>query len=266
MTDRLAGKVAIVTGAGSSGPGVGTGKAISILLAREGARVALVDLVPARAQETHDEIAKEGGDAFVIQADVTSGDDCHRLVAETSARWGGIHILVNNVGILGGGGVADESEEVWRKVLDVNLTSAMLMSKSAIPALIDSGGGSIVNISSVAALRGAGSAAYAASKAGMIGLTKDTALVYGPQGVRANCITPGHIYTPMVADAPGVARELRRRIGPLGTEGTAWDVGWAAVFLASDEARWITGVTLPVDAGTLAALPISVASRVLNET
>jgi NAD(P)-dependent dehydrogenase (short-subunit alcohol dehydrogenase family) len=142
----------------------------------------------------------------------------------------------------------------------------MLMSKSAIPALIDSGGGSIVNISSVAALRGAGSAAYAASKAGMIGLTKDTALVYGPQGVRANCITPGHIYTPMVADAPGVARELRRRIGPLGTEGTAWDVGWAAVFLASDEARWITGVTLPVDAGTLAALPISVASRVLNET
>jgi NAD(P)-dependent dehydrogenase (short-subunit alcohol dehydrogenase family) len=262
MPGRLAGKVAIVTGAGSSGPGVGTGKAISIVFAREGARVILVDRDLARARETLAQIRQEGGDAIEVVADVTSPDDCRRAVEAALAHAGRLDTLVNNVGIVAGGGVAEVSDEQWHQVLQANLTSAMSMSRQAVPAMIRGGGGAIVNIGSIAALRGGGSAAYAASKAGLIGLTLDTAAQYGAQGVRANYIAPGHLHTPMVAEMPAGMRELRRRIGPLETEGTAWDVAWAALFLASDEARWITGAILPVDAGTLAAMPLTRVTRV----
>jgi NAD(P)-dependent dehydrogenase (short-subunit alcohol dehydrogenase family) len=257
---RLEGKVAIVTGAGSSGPGIGTGKAISVLFAREGARVLLVDRVAKHAEETLAAIREEGGEASVFEADVIKPADCQGMVETARARYRRLDILVNNVGVLGPGAVVDVKEEDWDRVLDVNLKSMMLTSKYAIPDMIE-GGGAIVNISSIAGLRagsGGASIPYAVSKGGVIALTTQMAAHHGRDNIRVNCIAPGHIYTPMVAAGmTEEMRDLRRRAGPLGTEGTAWDIAWAAVFLASDEARWITGVVLPVDAGLLATTPLA---------
>ena len=257
---RLEGKVAVVTGAGSRGPGVGTGKAASILLAREGARVLLVDLDPQHAEETLATIEDEGGEASVFQGDVTSAADCEEMVRATVERYGGLHVLFNNVGIGGSGTVVDVDDEEWDRVLNVNLKSMMLTSKYAVPEMIRCGGGSIINVSSTEALRGAitGSVAYSASKAGVIALTKTMAVTHGRDNVRVNCIAPGRLNTPMVAaNMTDEFRDLRMREVPLGTEGTAWDVGWACVFLASEEARWISGVVLPVDAGLLVTTPLA---------
>ena len=258
---RLQGKVAIVTGAGSSGSGVGTGKAASILFSREGARVVLADMVAARAEETLATIKEEGGEASVFEADVTRARDCRELIDAAVERYGGIHVLFNNVGILGRGTVVEVEVEDWDRVLDVNLKSMMLTSKYAIPRMIEGGGGSIINVSSIAGLRSGSSGPgipYAASKGGVIALTTSMAVNHGRDNVRVNCIAPGSIYTPMVArDMSEEMRDLRRRSAPLGTEGTAWDIAWAALFLASDEARWITGVTLPVDAGLVATTPLA---------
>lgn len=261
LLSRLTNKVAIITGAGSSGPGVGTGKAIAILFARAGAKVLLVDRLVQNAQETCAEILAEGGDAAVFAGDVTSAADCQAMVEAVVTRYGGLHILVNNVGITAGGTVVDVSEEAWDRVFAVNLKSMMLTSKYAIPQMMAAGGGSIINMGSVEGLRsGAFSplAAYAASKGGVAALTTAMAVQHGRQGIRVNCIAPGFIYTPLVA--PHVneeGRALRREAAPLGTEGTAWDVAWAALFLASDEARWITGVVLPVDGGLMTTTPLS---------
>jgi NAD(P)-dependent dehydrogenase (short-subunit alcohol dehydrogenase family) len=257
---RLEGKVAIVTGAGSSGPGIGTGKATAVLFAREGAKILLVDRVATQAEETLAAIYDEGGDASVCVADVINPADCQGMVDTARARYGRLDILVNNVGILGPGSVVDVKEDDWDRVLDMNLKSMMLTSKYAIPAMIEDGG-AIVNISSIAGLRagsGGASLPYAVSKGGVIALTTQMAVHHGRDRIRVNSIAPGHIYTPMVAAGmTEEMRDLRRRAGPLGTEGTAWDVAWAAVFLASDEARWITGVVLPVDAGLLATTPLA---------
>jgi len=257
---RLAGKVAIVTGAGSSGPGVGTGKATATLFAREGAKVLLVDRVASQAEATMADIKEEGGEASVFQADVTDSGDCRAMADAAQERFGGLHILFNNVGVLGRGSVVDLEEEVWDRVLDANLKSMMLTSRYAVPVMAQGGGGSIINVSSIAGLRagsGGASIPYAASKGGVIALTTSMAVHHGRENIRVNCIAPGHIYTPMVAAMTEETRDLRRRAGPLGTEGTAWDIGWAAVFLASDEARWISGVVLPVDAGLLATTPLA---------
>ena len=258
---RLEGKVAIVTGAGSSGPGVGTGKATSILFAREGARVLLVDRVATHVEETLAAIREEGGEASVYEADVTSASDCRAVVEFAQERYGGLHILFNNVGILGRGTVVDVDEEHWDQVLEVNLKSMMLTSKYAVPSMIQGGGGSIINVSSIAGIRaGSGGAniPYSTSKGGVIALTTSMAVHHGRDNIRVNCIAPGHIYTPMVAGSmTEEMRDLRRRAGPLGTEGTAWDIAWAAVFLASDKSRWISGVVLPVDAGLLATTPLA---------
>jgi NAD(P)-dependent dehydrogenase (short-subunit alcohol dehydrogenase family) len=256
---RLAGKVAIVTGAGSSGPGAGTGKATAILFAREGARVLLVDLVAGHAGETLATIQNEGGEASVFEADVTQTSDCQAMVAVAQERYGGLHILMNNVGILGFGTVVDVTEETWDRVFEVNLKSMMLTSKYAIPTMIGSGGGAIINISSTEALRASRSAVapYNASKAGIIGLSNAMAAHHGRDNIRVNCIAPGFLYTPMVAPyLTEESRESRRQASLLGTEGTAWDVAWAAVFLASDESRWITGIVLPVEAGLLTSTPL----------
>jgi len=249
--DRLAGKVAIVTGAGSEGSGVGTGRAISLVFAREGASVCLVDRERERAEETRRAIDKTDGKAFVCSADITRSADCDRIVAETLERFGRVDVLVNNVGIgVGGGRLEQMDEATWHRVIDVNLTSAALMTKSAIDALIHARG-SIVNIASVAALRAhGGGVAYSASKAGMIAMTRDLAVMYGRQGVRANVIAPGHLFTPLVQGMlDAKARDVRRRIAPLDAEGDAWDIASAAVFLASEEARFITATCLPVDGG-----------------
>ncbi len=258
---RLEGKVAIVTGAGSSRPGVGTGKASSMLFAREGAKVLLVDRGARQAEETLATIREEGGQASVFEADITRAEDCRAAVDAAVERYGSLHILLNNVGIRGRGNVVNVTEEDWDRVLDVNLKSMMLTSKYAIPRMVEAGGGSIINVSSVSALRAAGAEPgiqYAASKGGVISLTTAMAVHHGRDNIRVNCIAPGHIYTPMVsASITDETRDLRRRAAPLGTEGTGWDIGWAALFLASDEARWISGVVLPVDAGLLATTPMA---------
>ena len=258
---RLDAKVAIVTGAGSSGPGVGTGKAIAVLFAREGCRVLLADAVTARAEETLATICAKGGEAFVEQVDVTRSDDCRRMVDAAVDRYGRLDILVNNVGIIAPGNVVDVDEADWDRVMDTNLKSMMMTSKHAIPRMIDGGGGAIVNLSSFMGLRAGYETepvAYSASKGGVIALTTAMASEHGRDNVRVNAIAPGYLYTPMVAgNLTEELRELRRKSAPLGTEGTAWDVAWAAVYLASDEARWVTGVTLPVDAGILATSPLA---------
>ena len=258
---RLEGKVAIVTGAGSSGPGVGTGKAIAILFSREGCSVLLVDNEQASAEETLAEIEAEGGCASVFVGDVTSSADCQAMAEAAIERYGGLSTLVNNVGITVAGSVVTVDEEDWQRVIDVNLKSMVLMSKHAVPLMIERGGGAVINMSSFLGLRSGSafeSVPYSVSKGGILSLTTTMAVEHGRDNVRVNAIVPGYLYTPMVAGAlTEEQRDLRRRAAPLGTEGTAWDVAWAAVFLASDEARWITGAALPVDAGLLAAGPLA---------
>ena len=265
---RLEGKVAIVTGAGSTpGPGIGTGKASAVVLAREGASVLLVDLYPERAQETLEMIEAEGGKAKVHAADVTKAAPCEAMVADAVATFGGLDILVNNVGRASLGTVVDTTEEAWDLAFAINLRSAFLSSKYAVPAIAARGGGSIVNIASISALRGDGTLAYSAAKGGLIAMTVDMAYSHGLQGIRVNAIAPGHITTPMVhsVQAPGPRAafmdEMRSTAGLLGTPGDGWDVGWAAAFLASDEARWITGATLPVESGVLSVTPLMLAPR-----
>ena len=255
---RLAGKVAIVTGAGSAGPMPGTGQATAVLFARQGAKVLLVDLSAERGEETRATIEAEGGEAHLFVADVTQEDACRRMVAACLERFERLDVLFNNVGASGPGRVTEIDEEVWQRALDVNLKSAAFASKFAIPAMVQTGGGSIIHVSSIDGLRAGMSknVPYAVAKAGLIGLTRQMAVHHGRENVRVNCIAPGMLYAPIVAHVTAETRELRRKAGPLGTEGDAWDVGWAAVFLASDEARWVTGVVLPVDAGLLATTPM----------
>jgi NAD(P)-dependent dehydrogenase (short-subunit alcohol dehydrogenase family) len=265
---RVEGKVAIVTGAGSSpGPGVGTGKATAVVLAREGARVLLVDLHPERAEETRKLIAEEGGEAEVFGADATKADDCEAMVRTAVDAFGTVDILVNNIGLASVGTVVDTTEESWDRAFDVNLRTAFLASKYAVPVMADQGSGSIVNVSSISALRGDGTLAYSAAKGGLTAMTVEMAYAHGRQGIRVNAVAPGHITTPMVLTAYGAGprteflNTMRKEAGLLGTEGTGWDVAWAAAFLASDEARWITGVVLPVDSGVLTVAPLMMAEH-----
>ncbi len=255
---RLAGKVAIVTGAGSSGPGIGNGKAASVLFAREGARVLVVDQVKERAGETLAMILEEGGEASVFEADVTNAEDCERMVEAAVERYGRLDVVDNNVGISRRGSVLEVSEEDWDHVMTVNVKSIVLTSRYAIPRMIETGGGSIINISSIAGLRAHSSTPYTTSKAAVIGLTMSMAADHGKDNIRVNCIAPGLVYTPMVAPRmDDELREIRREASPLGTEGTAWDIAAGALYLASDDARWVSGVVLPVDGGLLSLSPVT---------
>ena len=256
---RLEGKVAIITGAGSSGPGVGNGKAAAVLFAREGAKVLLADAVLERAEETLAMIMEEGGEASVFKANVINAEDCSRMVDAAMERYGRLDILDNNVGISRRGTVVEVSEEDWDQVMAVNVKSIVLCSKYAIPKMIESGdGGCIINISSIAGLRAHSSTPYTASKAAVIGLTMTMAADHGPDGIRVNCIAPGLVYSPMVAPRmDDDLRRIRQNASPLRTEGDSWDIGYAALYLASDEARWVNGVTLPVDAGLTAVSPVT---------
>ena len=246
---RFDGKVAIVTGAGSRGPGLGNGKATAILFAREGARVLCVDMRKDAAEETVGIIRAEGGEAEPCVADVTRAGDCHAMVQAALDGFGALNVLHNNVGIESRADLLDTTEEEWDDVLRVDLTSMFLATKAAASVMTARGGGSIICVSSVAGLRGLGRTAYAAAKAGIIGFVRSVAVQLGPQAVRVNAIAPGRVWTPMVQDLGDQARQHRRESSPLGTEGTGWDVAWGAVYLASDESRWVTGQTLVIDAG-----------------
>lgn len=253
---RLERKVAIVTGAGSQTDGIGNGRAASILFAREGANVLLVDRKRDRAEETLHQLQSEGlaDRAAVFEADVTGADACRAMVADAVARWGKLDILQNNVGIgARAGTLLDMDDAVWDRMMRINVTGMMLAAKAAIPAMKNNGGGAIINISSVANWRPRGLAAYATSKGAVEALTRALAADHGRDNIRVNCIEPGPVFTPMVqvAGMSDRVRDARREATALGIEGTAWDIAYASLYLASDEARYVTGVVLPVDGGLL---------------
>jgi NAD(P)-dependent dehydrogenase (short-subunit alcohol dehydrogenase family) len=241
---RLDGKVALISG-GAKGQGATEAR----LFAREGARVLCVDLARERAEETVGVIRGEGGQAAAFAADVTRAADCHAMVAEALRLFHGLDVLHNNVGIESRKDLVDTTEEDWDQVMTVDLKSMFLATRATVPEMTKRGTGSIICVSSVAGLRAYRRTAYAAAKAGVIGFVRSVAGQIGPQGVRINAIAPGLVWTPMVENLGPEMREQRRAASLLGTEGTGWDVGWSAVFLASDESRWITGQTLVVDAG-----------------
>jgi NAD(P)-dependent dehydrogenase (short-subunit alcohol dehydrogenase family) len=257
---RLNNKVVIVTGAGSSGAGWGNGKAAAVLFAREGAKVFAVDLRPEAVLETKSIIEREGGDCISCVADVSSGQQVKALVEDCLEAYGRIDVLHNNVGILAVGGPEDISEKVWDRLTAVNLKSMFLTCKYALPTMVKQGHGAIVNISSIASIRYTGypSVAYNATKGAVNQLTQNIAVQYAAKGVRANCVLPGLMNTPMIQQplknsyGPGGVEEMIRRrdeVVPMGKMGDAWDVAYASLFLASDEAKYITGALLIVDGG-----------------
>jgi NAD(P)-dependent dehydrogenase (short-subunit alcohol dehydrogenase family) len=258
MTDRLAGKVAVVTGAGSRGAGIGNGKAAAILFAREGARVVCADIVADRAAETVATIEAEGGTASVWAGDVSLRTDCQALATAAVERYGRLDILHNNVGIPSDQSLEEITEEAWDRVMTINVRTMVMASQAAVPHMITGGGGSIINISSIAGLRAypARSTAYTVSKAAVVGLTMALAGQLGEQRIRVNSIAPGQVFTPLVAERLSDAGRARRASsGLIKDEGNAWDIAHAAVFLASDEARWVTGHVLTVDAGISITIP-----------
>jgi NAD(P)-dependent dehydrogenase (short-subunit alcohol dehydrogenase family) len=253
MTGRLDGKVAIVTGAAARGEGVGNGMATALLFAREGAKVVLVNRTSDHAEALAARIHREGGVAHAFIGDVTDPDTAQRLVDETVTRFGRLDILHNNVGFARPGNAETVTLDDWNSVLDANLTSAMLCTRSAIPKMKAGGGGSVIMVSSISGSIGmtgvAGSVAYATAKAGLHGYARAVAANQATAGIRANCIIVGSVATPMVAHLGDDARERRRLAVPMQVEGPAWDIGYAALYLASDESRWVTGILLPVDGG-----------------
>lgn len=244
---RLRGKVAIVTGAGSRSEGIGTGRAAALTFAQHGANVLAVDRNIDAARATAEMAPPGFGTIEPFAADVTQLAGCQAMVEAALIRWGRLDILDNNVGIEGPGAVVDADWEEWDRIMAVNVRSMAMASAVAVPQLA---GGCILNIASIAAFRPHGITPYSTSKGAVISLTQSMALDHAADRVRVNCIAPGPIYTPMVAARMSEElRERRRRAAPLGTEGNAWDIANAALFLASDEARWITGVVLIVDGG-----------------
>ncbi|MET7841356.1 SDR family NAD(P)-dependent oxidoreductase [Streptomyces sp. NPDC005356] len=261
---RMAGTAALVTGAGSEGDFLGTGAAIALLLAAQGATVGILDISAERAEHTRKRIEDNGGRAIVLTADITDEASAHAAVDEFASQAGRLDAVVNNAGISGDGGIRGTSRAGWDRVFALNVTGAMQVARAAHPHLVRSGGGSVVNISSIAAMRGFGSGAYGPSKGALQSLTTDLAYDWGPDGIRVNCLVPGHLHTPIGDHGGEEGRRLRSAANLLGTEGTAWDLAWAALFLACAESRWITGTVLPVDAGTTTATVLGMLPRINN--
>lgn len=261
MADRLKDKVVIVTGCGSVGPGWGNGKAMAVLFAREGAQVFGVDINAAAADETRQLIEAEGGICRTAVADVSCGDQVEALVATCIEAFGRIDGLVNNVGIARVGGPVELDEAVWDQVMSVNVKSVYLTCRHVLPVMERQGHGAIVNNASIAAWGwcGVNYGLYSASKGAMIAMTRSMAVQYAPKGVRANCVCPGLMNTPLVHKAlttvygedGDIDTLIRTRDTqcPMGHMGDAWDTAHAALYLASDEAKYVTGVALNVDGG-----------------
>jgi NAD(P)-dependent dehydrogenase (short-subunit alcohol dehydrogenase family) len=261
MSGRLQGKVALVIGAGSIGPGWGNGKAAAVLFAREGAFIAAVDINPDAARETCDIVEAEGGTAESFRADVSNPSEVESVVEQCIERFGRVDVLQNNVGVVTIGGPVELSEPDWDRAQAVNLKSFFLTCKYVLPHLLGQGSGSIVNISSIAGIRWTGVpyVSYSTSKAAILQLTQSVALQYAARGIRCNAVLPGLMDTPMIyvgglPDAylshdPEELRSTRAAQCPTGKMGDAWDVAHASLFLASDESRYITGHGLVVDGG-----------------
>jgi NAD(P)-dependent dehydrogenase (short-subunit alcohol dehydrogenase family) len=254
MTARLEGKVALITGAGS-----GIGRAAAELFAREGARVVITDVVDDAGNAAVAGVRAAGGDATYVRADVSSWSDCVAMVQCATDSYGALHVLYNNAGIFPAddGGVLDTPESTWQKVMEINLKGVWLGCKAGIPAMIASGGGSIVNVASFVALMGAATAqiAYTASKGGVLSMTREIAVEYARRGIRANALCPGPIQTPLLEELlSDPARRARRMVHiPMGRLGRAEELARAALFLASDDASFMTGASLVVDGGITAA-------------
>jgi len=260
MSGRLSGKVAIVSGAGSVGPGWGNGRATAVRFAEEGARIFAVDRDAERLRETVEGVKKAGGTITTHLCDVTRGDDVAKMVEACLEAYGRIDILVNNVGGSARGGPVDLSEEAWNAQIDFNLTSVFLACKHVIPVMEKQGGGAIVNIASTSGIRFTGNpqVGYAATKAGVIQLSRVVAVQYAPKGIRVNTVVPGQLHTPMVearlakqragGDVKALLAQRQKRI-PLPLEGDGRDTANAVLFLASEEARFVTGTEIVVDGG-----------------
>jgi NAD(P)-dependent dehydrogenase (short-subunit alcohol dehydrogenase family) len=264
---RLEGLTAIVTGAGSAGTLGGSGSDIAVLFAAKGANVVIVDRDEARASHTGQAIEGMGGRCVVSVTDITVRDNCDAAARLAVEAYGRIDVLVNNAAIAPG--EQENTEALWDRILDLNLKAAKLMTDAVLPQMKEQGSGAVVHISSIAGLVAGGGIAYSASKGGMIAMTKAQAFEYGRSGIRVNSVAPGHVAIPMGLNFKGwdgagseAIRKKRARASLLGTEGTGWDVAYAALFLASGESGYITGHTLPVDGGTTEVMPIVMASLI----
>ncbi|MPZ62712.1 MAG: SDR family oxidoreductase [Propionibacteriales bacterium] len=263
MAGRLEGKVAVVSGAGSVGPGWGNGRSTAVFFAREGARVLASDINPEGLEETLAMIEEDGNEVTPFTADATDSEQVAGMIQAAKDTYGRVDILVNMVGGSSHGGAAELTEEAWAKQLDYNLTSVFLGCRHVIPVMREQGGGSIVNIASASGVRftGAPQVAYAASKAGVIQLSRVTAVQYAPDGIRVNSVVPGQVHTPLVearlanqragGDLEKLLAQRQARI-PLGWMGDGRDIANAALFLASDQARFVTGTEIVVDGGMTA--------------
>lgn len=263
MSGKLEGKVAIVTGCGSAGPGWGNGKAIAALFAREGAGIMGCDIRLEAGEETRDLIREEGGECEMMAVDVSQSDQVKALADAAIDRFGRIDILVNNVGIVEVGGPVEYPEEKWRRALDINVTSMFLAAKHVLPHMEKAGGGAVVNIGSIAGIRytGVPYISYYTTKAAVLGFSRGLALEYAGRSIRSNVIMPGLMNTPMIVEplkdvygAGSVDKMVETRDAqcPMGHMGDAWDVAEAALYLASDAAKYVTGTELVVDGGITA--------------
>jgi NAD(P)-dependent dehydrogenase (short-subunit alcohol dehydrogenase family) len=254
MSGRLHGKVALITGAGS-----GMGRAAAELFAAEGAHVVVSDIEEVAGNAAVAAIRAAGGDATFVRANVADWDDCRAMVAAAVGTYGALHVLYNNAGIFPAddGGVLDTPQQTWRRVMSINLEGVWLGCKAGIPAMLESGGGAIVNVASFVALMGAATAqiAYTASKGGVLSMTREIAVEYARQGIRANALCPGPIETQLLEELlADPARRARRMVHiPMGRLGRAEELAKAALFLASDDASFMTGAALVVDGGITAA-------------
>lgn len=261
MGERLRGKVAIVTGAGTRGSGIGNGKACAILYAREGARVLAADIDEASAHATARQIQDEGGDCLPFRADVTRSEDCRAMVQACIDRYGRLDVLHNNVGITNSGGPVEYGEDQWDQMMAVNAKSMFLTAKHALPHMERQRSGSIVNIGSINGCRTIPfpKFAYAASKGAVIAMSREIAIQYAPSGIRSNVVLVGLIKSPIVEQNNtqlygGDLEEMWRKrdaMSPTGKQGEVWDVAQASLFFASDESRYVNGTVLPVDGGLI---------------